>query len=279
VCTKSAADPVISVEFCALFGAGGPAFGTTARRVRLNSALRDFPRVKVPRDTASGLKLGNVPEIKNEIPSDVELRAYLDESQEGWSFSMLLQFPKHQVHYRPEVVEALGFLKSHSICNYFLDSAYNTLYEALKRLNRLSRDDPFWKNTNRRPTIFKLTEYSDRVLSASPNDSLSILTRATLDVAFVGEFHPDTWTTLFRLNVVDLEFVMFAAMLLEISGAPDADGFASFIVETATPTKARQLLWGIAIDGGKILADWSDRITELLDEDNVSRSSNAILSN
>jgi hypothetical protein len=47
---------------------------------------------------------------------------------------------------------------------------YESLVAGLIRLNNLPPDDPFWVNTNGRPTVFKLPEYFARVFSESPED-------------------------------------------------------------------------------------------------------------
>jgi len=47
---------------------------------------------------------------------------------------------------------------------------YESLVAGLIQLNTLPPDDPFWVNTNRRPTVYKLSDYFAGVLSESPED-------------------------------------------------------------------------------------------------------------
>lgn len=206
----------------------------------------------------------NVPEIKNEVPSNEELLAYLDEWLEFSAFTMLTGFPGNQHYYHPETVEGLSYLSSSPICSPFVASARTTLFDSLRLLNLLPRNDPFWQNTNLRPTISKLTDYGERVMTQEPNDVSSLLTRAILDVAHVGEFEPRRWVQLYLLGAVDLEFVTFAAMLLEVAGSPNADQSGSFIVSTRTTSESEAHLRSIRGRGGKLLGAWSDCVAKSL---------------
>jgi hypothetical protein len=142
-----------------------------------------------------------VPEIKNEVPSDQELAAYLDESLEGSSFSLLIHYPENQRQYHPEVAEALCYLSSFQQSSELLATFRNSLFQSLLRLNHLPRTDPFWNNTNLRPTLSKLTEFCERVLSAEPNDVLSLLTISVMTVFHTGEFQRGRWAQLNALKV------------------------------------------------------------------------------
>jgi hypothetical protein len=199
-----------------------------------------------------------MPEIVNEVPSDAELLAYLAESMASSGIAMLSEFPSGRIAWHPDVAEALAYLWAWPSRETFLQTAHDTLFGALKRLNQLSREDPFWRNTNRRPTIFKLPDFGE------PDDALSLLTRAVLDLKFVTEFRPELWGRLYRLGLADLEFVAFAAMLLELAGAPDADEFEVFVMQTETAGLVRPLLREVAQNGGKFLGEWSGRVASVI---------------
>lgn len=213
-----------------------------------------------------------MPEIANEVPSESELRAYLTEWLDGSAgIAMLSTYPTKGNGYHLEVVEGLAYLWAHPLREAFLERSYASLLEALKRLNGLPRDDAFWRNTNCRPTVFKLGEFGDSVLREAPDDELTLLTRAFLDVAFVGEFHPDLWAHLYRLDAVGLRFVAYAAMLLEIAGAPDADGFAAFAQATESVQEVIVIVREVETDAGKILAEWARRVLAAIASGSRSR--------
>jgi hypothetical protein len=201
-----------------------------------------------------------MPELQSEVPTDDELRRYLEASLNRSGISLLSGLPENQTHYHPEVVESLAFLSSSPVCARFVDSAANTLLTSLQRLNRVPRDDSFWERTNRRPTIFKLTDFGERVLREDPNDVLALLTRAVLNIVFTGEFGLSLWVQLYRLNAVDLEYVAFAALLLEVGGSPTSEEFAQFLKETANASKADELLLPVREHGGKFLGQWNDAV-------------------
>lgn len=202
-----------------------------------------------------------MPEIANEIPSDSEFRAYLTEYlKDSSGIAMLTPCPTKGNSDQPEGVEALTYLWAHPLREAFWEKSYASLLDALKRLNTLPRSDPFWRNTNHRPTIFKLREFGDRVLVQDPDDKLALLTRAFLDHAIVGEFHPDLWAHLFRIKAVDVRFVAYVAMLLEVGGAPDAVRFADFVQATESVQEAIAILREVEANAGKILAEWAGRV-------------------
>jgi hypothetical protein len=95
-----------------------------------------------------------VPEIKNETPTDEELRAYLAESMKVSTLTMLADYTEDPHPWSPEVDEALSYLSTHR--STFLTTMTGTIFQASRRLNHLPRTDPFWRNTNLRPTIYKL---------------------------------------------------------------------------------------------------------------------------
>jgi hypothetical protein len=59
------------------------------------------------------------------------------------------------------------------------------------------------------------------------------------------------------LNAVDLEYVTFAALTLEVLGSPSAEEFAGFLKQTANAAKADAFLLPLQKDRGKLLSRWS----------------------
>jgi hypothetical protein len=205
-----------------------------------------------------------VPEIRNEVPSTQELAVYLDESLKTSAFSLLADFPGHQRNYHPDVIEALAYLSLSPQCSEFLATFKNALFQSLQRLNQLPRTDRFWHDTNFRPTIFKLAEFCEGILSSEPDDVLSILTISAMTIFHTGEFKRGRWKQLYALNALSLEMIVFAAMLLEASGADDRREFSGFIKSTGTSAAVKAFLEKIASQGGKLLSEWSCSVTASL---------------
>jgi hypothetical protein len=96
-----------------------------------------------------------MPEIKNEVPTDQELRDYFMEHY--GSLGDLLNHQHAGSDAESEATRALR-LSPDLGCKSFLSTALDSIFASLQRLNRLPRTDPFWHNTNRRPTVYKLNE-------------------------------------------------------------------------------------------------------------------------
>ena len=206
-----------------------------------------------------------MPEIRSEIPTDKELATYLDESLESSSISLLSDYPDNQRHYHPELVEALAYLSSRRISAEFLSGLKNSMLLSLQRLNQVPRTDPFWKNTNLRPTVFKLTEFCERKLDGDPDDVPSLLTITAMIIFHTGEFQRGRWTELLSLETVSPEWIVFAAMLLEVCGADDSSEFAEFVNSSGMRATITSLLLEIGKNGGGFLSRWSHNVISTLD--------------
>ncbi len=66
------------------------------------------------------------------------------------------------------MVEALDILSKLPLCQRFHSTGHGSLLGESQRLNRLPRSDPFWHNTNRRPTLFKLGDFGEYVRGRIP---------------------------------------------------------------------------------------------------------------
>lgn len=197
-----------------------------------------------------------MPEITREIPSEQELLAYRDAWLDGSSISILTLGPKCANQFHQEIREAISYLSSLRCCPNFVALVKDVLLESLKRLNQLPRTNPFWKNTNLRPTIPKLGSYCSDVLIQHPDDLLALLTQAVLGIAHAGEFETQHWVRLFKLQAVGIETVAFAAMVLEVEGAPSIAEFTMFLTETNTADEVKQIIRAAIVNGGDFFAGW-----------------------
>lgn len=205
-----------------------------------------------------------MPEIHDEIPSDIELAEYLQASLASSAFDLLdtaAQFPNR---YAPAHVEALQYLSSCAIRKDFYSGLRASLFLALKRLNQLPRTDPFWSNTNRRPTLYKLPAFCERTLSANPHDIEALLAITALAVISVGEFRQGRWTQLLGRNAVSAKWVVFAAMLMEMTGSVDTHHLAECAKAAGREAEVVSELNEAARNGGAAIAGWANQMLTLL---------------
>lgn len=205
-----------------------------------------------------------MPEIKNEVPSDEELLAYMNEWLDKSCFGLLTWYPENQHYYHPEVVEALSYLSASPALSDFLQTTRDTFFRSLKRLNKSPRDNPFWLNTNLRPTAFKLRSFCEQAVKDQPDDKLSLWTVVLLNLAHAGGFSPERWIRLYHLKAVNLDAVVFAAMFLEVAGSPSAEEFSVFVTATTTTAQATSMLRQIGANGGKLFARWSEAVVNTI---------------
>jgi hypothetical protein len=205
-----------------------------------------------------------MPEIRNEIPTDDELREYLLASfpSLGDDFSYLV--PECIIRYSPAAAEflllpSLGF-------GEFWHRAAQAVFRSLQRLNELPRDDPFWQNTNRRPTLFKLHDHCARLLRQDTRDEVALWTVAALDVFYgSNDFGRERWATLRRTTGLDIRWPVYAALYTELHAAPSAAGLAEFLWENAAVAEAAPLLRLFAECPGRRIRAWSLAVRQLID--------------
>jgi hypothetical protein len=151
-----------------------------------------------------------MPELKNEVPTDQELREYYMEH-----YGYLVELLNHQ---HPESGADTEFFRALRLlpslgCKDFLSTALESIFASLQRLNRLPRTDPFWHNTNRRPTVYKLHEFCQLVLQKDPNDALALWTVMAMSIfAGADSSYSREWRRLNELGRLETGQVVCAAL-------------------------------------------------------------------
>jgi hypothetical protein len=110
-----------------------------------------------------------MPELAHEYPTSEELQAYLHEHLDR---SMFSDWSKATDGAAVSIVRQNG--------QVFSARAYEALLTGLSRLNELPRTNPFWRNTNNRPTIYKLGEFCQMKLADAPEDKDRALRTASI---------------------------------------------------------------------------------------------------
>jgi hypothetical protein len=197
-----------------------------------------------------------VPELKNEVPTDQELRDYFMEHY-GYLVD-LLNLHNAGSDAESEVTRALRLLPGLG-CKGFLSTALESIFASLQRLNRLPRTDPFWRNTNRRPTVYKLNEFCQLVLQRDPNDALALWTVIAMRI-FHGRdnFYPREWRRLYESGQLETGQVVCAALCSGLTGG-DTEGFIELLIEIGAVEEARTMLEQFRASGSELIAEWALR--------------------
>lgn len=210
--------------------------------------------------------LAVMPEIRNEVPSEDELREYFDLCLARTTLPWLRP-PTKALHnpYPDEMVAALAFLRPLG-ADRFYELATAALFRSLLRLNHLPRTDPFWHNTNKRPTWFKLTEFCYRLLRANPDDELALWTLGALEVGQSGDtFGQASWTPLHAQGRFELPWAVCAAYLTSGAAPDTADQLASFLLEQSSLNTARAVLEPFRRQAAGDLPGWIAEVERQLD--------------
>jgi len=202
-----------------------------------------------------------MPEIKYEHPSDNELSEYLQESVRGSSFCLAAATPDGlERMFGPNEREAVRTFLSIMGLD-FLESSIRMIFQSLQRLNGLSRADPFWLNTNCRPTIPKLGLYCDRLLKQNPDDTTALWTLAALGVWYPqNDFGLPHWKRLLATGAIAIDTLICASLTAQLNGTPTAEELGTFIKDVDQQAAAMPILRRLSQTGGKVLPDWSQAV-------------------
>jgi hypothetical protein len=175
-----------------------------------------------------------MPELANEYPSRQELWEYFLQNcqwvREDYTPTHLTRPYQLEAYYRFE--GRLLELKMGEV-----------IWDALNALDRLDRNNSFWVNTNRRPTLYKLTGYARLRLREDGFDELGLWTLAMLD-SFYGanQFGQQWWKRLAALGKLEVKWPILAALRNEVEFGMGRSELAALLVEIGTPLAAFPVL-------------------------------------
>jgi len=202
-----------------------------------------------------------VPELRDEVPSDEALQAYCEEHLRNSIFSLIASSRLElERTYAADIVLAIETL--HTVGGErFCELAMSSILDSLRRLNRLPRTDPFWVNTNKRPTIYKLPDFCKGILIDEPHDVLSLWTLGSITVwSYSNQFGQHYWERLYRLGQVELTSALTAALLIQITSNDTAQQFAEFLQESDAIVEGSSHLTRLREHGAAFLCTWVDRV-------------------
>ena len=202
----------------------------------------------------------------SETPTDEELREYLLEharmSALAWSVEGS-QFDYATVHqwYAATLRSVRG-----AGADEFVEKVIEALYEGLKRLNAVPRDDPFWESGNRRPTLFKLRDYNYRVTSKNPDDVGALWVQASLYLLHGStNFGAKQWRRLHYNKRFDVSWPVMAALITELNSSPTGNELVELIDRIEMVDEAKAFLRSLDTGGDPWVDEWRDGVLSILE--------------
>ena len=188
--------------------------------------------------------------LDNEIPTEEELHDYLIDN-----LGLL----------------SSGYASEYPGCETFCKKAIGTILESLNRLNQLPRIDPFWTNTNRRPTIHKLDDYCNLLLQGNDQDTLAIWTLAALDVSRgIDGFGCQHWQALHDQGNFDVTWPICAALLQGGPAGISDRALAMLLSDIEVVETAQPVLQSYVASARPNISAWATRVLDRLHEASAS---------
>jgi len=197
-----------------------------------------------------------MPELKNEVPSEAELHAYFLEHCPWMAKPYELEFVS-----QPNIVEA----QTRFGCREFRVKVGEVIWEALNQLNLLDRSHKFWTNTNRRPTIYKLNDFSLMRLDEDMKDQSALWTLAALDT-FHGsnDFGTEYWQQLWNLRELDIHWPVRAGLWHQMMLGYGGGLLANLIIEMNAQSAASPILAEMCRASAPQIKTWANEIVNLI---------------
>ena len=200
------------------------------------------------------------------MPTDEELREYLlaivKMSPIAWNFAGS-EF--NQEHLDADFVRSLrafaGFGEG-----AFVARVFDSLLDALRRLNALPRDDPFWEGRTKAPTIYKLRDYNHHVLRKNPDDVDALWTQAALYLLHGStNFGQKQWRRLHYAGHFDVSWPILAALVTELNSGPTGEELVELIDRIEAASDAKRFLRSLDATHDPWILTWRDEILAALD--------------
>lgn len=178
-------------------------------------------------------------EIVDEHPTDHELRVHLYASLPSTGLrspELLFDGPVEQSPQPMDDVRVFRALGLHLL----VAEGVEAVYRGLQRLNALPRNDPFWHNTNCRPTLGKLSSFLRSVVQENPSNHEARWALCVL--SSTARPRPENWAVIFRSGWCELLSIYRLALLYELYGEETGEDFGRFVREVGAENDARPML-------------------------------------
>ena len=199
-----------------------------------------------------------MPELKNEIPSQQELRVYF---LERCSWMTAPNDPEFSDN--PHLVEA----QTRYGCLDFRVKVGEVIWVALNELNALDRSHVLWTNTNRRPTVYKLSGFANMLLATNPEDRLALWTLAVLDTFQTSnDFGSEYWKRLWKLGGLDIRWPIRAGLWHEMMVNFGGRLMADLILDMGAQAAAWPTLEDMSHAHASAIRKWASEVMTLVRE-------------
>ena len=203
----------------------------------------------------------------SETPTDAELRDYLIAtvrmSPLAWNFADS-EFNDDKLD--RGYVRTLRAFASSAGGSAFVARLVDTLHEALRRLNAIPRDDPFWSSRNKQPTLYKLRDLNAEILRKQPGDPLALWTQAALYLLHGStNFGHKQWRRLHHEGDFDVSWPIMAALVTELNAEATGEALVELIDRIEEADAARAVLRSLDEVGDPWILEWRDGILAALD--------------
>ena len=154
--------------------------------------------------------------------------------------------------------------------------ARRTLHRALRRLDALPGEHPFWRHASGPATICKLSLVLDEWLQRDPADEAALWAQAALALYYGhNNFGAPAWRRLAQVGRLDVRWPICAAYYIwASSGVRTSQALISLLRElTLWPAAERALcqLRG-AVDTGALLREWVEEVMRHAGDGDVQRA-------
>ena len=206
-----------------------------------------------------------MPELRNEHPSNDELREYLNQHVPGSVFAAFFLTPEQVTAGFPNgVARAFASLRRMD-GEAFAQLAYDSLLAGMERMNELPRSDPFWENTNNRPTIFKLPQFRERELAPGTGSDEALWT-AVFSHIWHGpnDFGERWWLELSRRGSLDVRWPVYAALTIHLTASSTIEQLPDFLRKSKMREAAVPVIHTIAREADGDAVMWAESVLKKL---------------
>ncbi len=130
------------------------------------------------------------------------------------------------------------------------------IVDGFRRLDALPREHPFWDQSNRRPTHYKLLEFSDHVLQDDPRDVSALRTAIAVQILNYQNFDPRYWAQLHSAGQLHVSWPIYAALLLGADGF-QARNLARFLKAAGLCDEAMTTLSKLIDSQDRWISEWA----------------------
>ena len=186
-----------------------------------------------------------MPELSSEHPSREELQSYLNEN--------LRETRKMFDHYREKF--EVDFRELYK-------KIYDSILESFYRLNDFSREDKFWNNTNKKPTIFKLDEFRKLKLEENAGDVLALWTTISLSIVYGSTEYKfsEILKKLFEFGELEKEILIKIYLFEDMFYDGDGESLAELIKALKIENQCLPEFEEFERSENKFISDWAKKV-------------------